>query len=118
VVRSGSPAPRRYPEARRLGILLSPGGIRLGWAVVNTSCPYTVRSDDTLKVRFSPTVAEKPEIELTCVMVPLCTENWLRFSARLGYTLCARYPPGSEKASGSLMTGRILFTGIGTTKIG
>ena len=28
------------------------------------------------------------------------------------YTLCARYPPGSEKASGSLMTGRILFTGI------
>ncbi len=31
------------------------------------------------------------------------------------YTLCARYPPGSEKASGSLLNGRILFTGIGTT---
>ena len=32
---SGSPAPRRHPGARRLGIVLSPGGIRLARAVVN-----------------------------------------------------------------------------------
>ncbi len=35
-VQSGSPAPRRHPGARRLGILLSLGGIRLGQTVVNT----------------------------------------------------------------------------------
>ncbi len=29
-----------------------------------------------------------------------------------GQTPTSRYPPGSEKASGSLLTGRILFTGI------
>ena len=36
MVRSGSPAPRRHPGARRLlGIALSPGGIRLACAIVN-----------------------------------------------------------------------------------
>jgi hypothetical protein len=33
----------------------------------------------------------------------------------LSLTPMSRYPPGSEKASGSLLNGRILFTGIGTT---
>jgi hypothetical protein len=33
----------------------------------------------------------------------------------LSLTPTSRYPPGSEKASGSLLAGRILFTGIGTT---
>src|SRR5215217_3305389 len=32
-----------------------------------------------------------------------------------GQTPVSRYPPGSEKASGSRLTGRIPFTGIGTT---
>jgi hypothetical protein len=36
-----------------------------------------------VKVRFSATVGQEPEIELACVIVPLCTENALRFSAIL-----------------------------------
>ena len=32
---------------------------------------------------MSATLGEEPEIELAWVMVPLCTENWLRFNARL-----------------------------------
>jgi hypothetical protein len=42
------------------------------------------RTYNGLKVRFSETLGEKPEIELACVIVPLCTENGLRFSAHLG----------------------------------
>ena len=46
--------------------------------------PYTVQTDDTAKVCFAATLGEEPEIELACVIVPKKTENWLRFSARLG----------------------------------
>ena len=47
------------------------------------SRPSTVRTDYVMKVGFSATVGEGPEKELTCVMVPIRTENALRFSARL-----------------------------------
>jgi hypothetical protein len=35
------------------------------------------------KLRFSATLGEEPEIVLEWVIVPLCMENGLRFSARL-----------------------------------
>jgi hypothetical protein len=38
---------------------------------------------DARKVRFSATLGDEPGMELACVIVPLCTENVLRFSARL-----------------------------------
>jgi hypothetical protein len=47
------------------------------------SPPCTVRTYDAPKVRFSATVGEKPVVELACVMVPMRTENRLRFSVRL-----------------------------------
>ena len=38
---------------------------------------------NALKIPFSVTLGEEPEIELVCVLVPIRTENRLRFSARL-----------------------------------
>ena len=35
------------------------------------------------ELRCSATLGEEPKIELACVMVPICTQNWLRFTARL-----------------------------------
>ncbi len=46
--------------------------------------PHTVRTHYAfIRVRFSATVGEEPEVELACVLVPECTENVLRFSVRL-----------------------------------
>ena len=36
-----------------------------------------------LKDRFIATLGQEPEKELTCVIVPLCTENRLHVSVRL-----------------------------------
>jgi hypothetical protein len=53
-------------------------------AVGSTHLPVCdSQSYDARKVRFSPMLGEEPEMELTCVMVPLCTESRLRFSVRL-----------------------------------
>jgi len=43
------------------------------------------------------------------------TPEYSNLAEAPGQTPTSRYPPGSEKASGSLLTGRIPFTGIGTT---
>jgi hypothetical protein len=45
--------------------------------------PYTIQTDDTAKVCFAATLGEEPEIELACVLIPIRTENVLRFSAVL-----------------------------------
>jgi len=45
---------------------------------------YPVRTDYTLKVHFTATDGKEPEIEMACVIVPLCTESRLRFRATLG----------------------------------
>jgi hypothetical protein len=52
-------------------------------AVGRTHLLCTVRSYNALKVRFSATLGEEPEIDLAWVIVPLCTESRLRFSALL-----------------------------------
>jgi hypothetical protein len=46
--------------------------------------PYPVRTDHTLKVHFTATDGKEPEIEMACVIVPIRTENRLRFSVHLG----------------------------------
>jgi hypothetical protein len=43
--------------------------------------------DDAPETRFSATPGDKPEIGLVCVMVPIQTENRLRFRATLGEEL-------------------------------
>jgi hypothetical protein len=45
--------------------------------------PCDSQTYNGLKDRFIATLGQEPEKELTCVIVPLCTENWLRFSARV-----------------------------------
>ena len=47
----------RYFEAAR-------GGARGPVLRVTKSHPYTLRTDDTFRVRFSATVGEEPEVEL------------------------------------------------------
>ena len=71
------------PENVRLG---SEGGIRGRVEEVvyrGSDTDILVRIDDALMIRFSVTLGEEPELELAWVKVPLCTENALRFSARL-----------------------------------
>jgi hypothetical protein len=52
-------------------------------AVGSLLLPHGRQTYNRLKVRFSATLGEDPEIDMACVIVPVCTENWLRFSARL-----------------------------------
>jgi hypothetical protein len=46
---------------------LSLDDILLGQTIVNTPSPYTVRTDDAFKVRFSATVGEEPVVEVALV---------------------------------------------------
>ncbi len=48
-----------------------------------STSPCTVRTYNVPRVRFSATVEDEPEMQFTCVMVTIRTENALRFSSRL-----------------------------------
>jgi hypothetical protein len=53
-------------------------------AVGSLLLPHGKQTYNCLKVRFSSTLGENPEIEMAWVIVPICTENRLHFSATLG----------------------------------
>jgi hypothetical protein len=52
-------------------------------AIGSTYLPCDIQYYNAPKVRFPTTLGDKPEMEFTCVIVPIRTENRLRFSALL-----------------------------------